>query len=133
MHEVQEGSFTRRGIGIEIEEDDMGLHMRLARIEAELLEIAKEYDYKDLNFSAEHIARGILRLVIEVDAPGDRSVGLSDVRDKFTYTLTEQRNGKYPTGYAVELLGIYAVEEEDIKECARELGNRAALLLYREI
>ena len=104
----------------------MGLHMRLGRVEEELLKIAKEYDYKDINFSAVHIAPGIVRLVIEVDAPGDR-------RDKFTYNLTEQRDGKYPTGYAVELLGIYAAEEEDIKECARQLGNRAALLLFREI
>lgn len=127
----------------------MGLHMRLARIEEELLKIAKTYDYADINFTTDNVGRDHIRLVVIAFAPGENSVGIPDAQDSFVYDLRtqhEQDGHGMPTGYAVELLGqldtnhtgtvesitkhLRPIEDDEIRQCALALGNRAAGLLF---
>lgn len=127
----------------------MGLHTRLARIEQELLKLAKEYEYRDINFTTDNVSRDQIKLVIIAFAPGDSSVGIPDAQDSFVYVLRTQYAKQterfedaagMPTGYSVELRGqignlmygdrIVPIEDDDIRVCARDLGNIAARLLF---
>lgn len=115
----------------------MGLHTRLARIERELLDIAEGCGYRDINFTTEDVGRDHHKLVITATSFGD-------TQDSFIYKLTERRTfvTEVPTGYEVELLGqlsdemygkrVRQIVDNDIRVCARDLGNRAALRLFQE-
>lgn len=135
----------------------MGLHTRLARIEEALLKLAKTYDYQDIDFTTEEVSSGRIKLCITAFMGGDPSVGIPDSNDSFVYDLNTQyanegdtrgdrRNrGSMPTGYACELMGqreakpgremynIIDIADEDIRVCAKDLGNIAARMLFNEV
>lgn len=119
----------------------MGLHMRLAEIEKDLLKLAKTYDYADINFTTEDVGRNRIKLVIIAFAPGDNSVGIPDTQDSFVYKLTTRYADDMPTGYSVELMGqlvskmygnrVEPIADEEIRVCALDLGGIAARLLFQ--
>lgn len=126
----------------------MGLHMRLAETEKAMLELAKTYDYQDIDFTTEEVSRGRIKLCITAFMGGDPSVGIPDGYDSFVYDLnTQYANDEsgMPTGYSCELLGqreakpgremynIIDIVDDDIRVCAKDLGNIAARRLFNEV
>jgi hypothetical protein len=114
----------------------MGRHTQLAAIEAALLDVAKGYDYTDVDFTTEDVGRTGVRLDVACHTPEDRSAGLFHGTDTYVYRLDERTVGDEPVGYRIELLGqreggkIVAVVEDDLRECAEKLGEIAAKRLF---